>query len=220
MTVWQHLMQGDGLSRLVVLVLLLMSVATWVVVLWKVWMLRAAGPSVALSVAAFWQSASVADARLRVQGADVAQFVGPLLQAATDTLSSPAGPTLGHLAPTEQRLTRGLRDALVLAQHRLQFGQVLLATVGATAPFVGLLGTVWGIYHALLGMGGGGALALEQVSGPVGEALVMTAAGLGVAIPAVLAYNVLGRWSARIEAVLEAFAHDLRAWALAQTPDA
>jgi len=220
MAVWQHLMQGDGLSRLVVLVLLLMSVATWVVVLWKAWMLRTAGPSVALSVAAFWQSASVADARLRVQGVDVAQLVTPLLHAATDTLSSTASPTLGHLAPAEQRLTRGLRDALVLAQHRLQFGQVLLATVGATAPFVGLLGTVWGIYHALLGMGGGGALGLEQVSGPVGEALVMTAAGLGVAIPAVLAYNVLGRWSARIEAVLEAFAHDLRAWALAQTPDA
>ncbi len=220
MAAWQHLMQGDGLSRLVVLVLLLMSVATWVVVLWKAWMLRAAGPSVALSVAAFWQSASVADARLRVQSADVAQFVTPLLQAATDTLSGPTGPTLGHLAPAEQRLTRGLRDALVWAQQRLQFGQVLLATVGATAPFVGLLGTVWGIYHALLGMGSGGSLGLEQVSGPVGEALVMTAAGLGVAIPAVLAYNVLGRWSARIEAVLEAFAHDLRAWALAQTPDA
>lgn len=221
MTVWQHLMQGDGLSRLVVLVLLLMSVTTWVVVLWKVWMLRAAGPSVALSVAAFWQSANVADARLRVQAADVAQFVTPLLQTATDTLSSPAtGPTLAHRAPAEQRLTRGLRDALVLAQHRLQFGQVLLATVGATAPFVGLLGTVWGIYHALLSMGGGGTLGLEQVSGPVGEALVMTAAGLGVAIPAVLAYNVLGRWSARIEAVLEAFAHDLRAWALVQSPGA
>jgi biopolymer transport protein ExbB len=223
MTVWQHLMQGDGLSRLVVWVLLLKSVATWVVILWKAWMLRTAGPSVALSVAAFWQSASVADASLRVQAVDVAQFTTPLLRAATDTLSTPngpTGPTLGHLAPAEQRLTRGLRDALVLAQHRLQFGQVLLATVGATAPFVGLLGTVWGIYHALLGMGGGGVLGLEQVSGPVGEALVMTAAGLGVAIPAVLAYNVLGRWSARIEAVLEAFAHDLRAWALAQTPDA
>ncbi len=103
MTVWQHLMQGDGLSRLVVLVLLLMSVATWVVVVWKTWMLRTAGPSVALSVAAFWQSASVADASLRVQGADVAQLVTPLLHAATDTLSSTASPTLGHLAPAEQR---------------------------------------------------------------------------------------------------------------------
>jgi len=215
MTVWQHLMQGDGLSRLVVLVLLFMSVATWVVVLWKAWMLRTAGPSVALSVSAFWQSASMADATLRVQAADVAQFVTPLLRVATDAPPH-AGPTLAHHAPAEQRLTRGLRDALVLAQQRLQFGQVLLATVGATAPFVGLLGTVWGIYHALMGMGSGAALDLAQVSGPVGEALVMTAAGLGVAIPAVLAYNVLGRWSARVEAMLEAFAHDLRAWALAQ----
>lgn len=220
MTFWQHLVQGDGLSRLVVVVLLMMSVATWVVVLWKAWMLRTAAPSVALSVAAFWQSATVTDAALRVQSADAAQLVTPLLRAATDTLIPSSGPTLAHLAPTEQRLTRGLRDALVLAQQRLHFGQVLLATVGATAPFVGLLGTVWGIYHALLGMGGGGPLSLEQVSGPVGEALVMTAAGLGVAIPAVLAYNVLGRWSARTEAALEAFAHDLRAWVLAQGPNA
>lgn len=221
MTVWQHLMQGDGLSRLVAVVLLSMSVATWVVVLWTVWLLRTAGPSVAQSVAVFWQSASVADANLRVQAADAAQFVTPLLRAATDTLSAQPGPgTLAQHAPVEQRLTRLLRDALVDAQQRLQFGQVLLATVGATAPFVGLLGTVWGIYHALMGMGNGAALDLAQVSGPVGEALVMTAAGLGVAIPAVLAYNVLGRWSARIEAMLEAFAHDVRAWALAQTPGA
>ena len=109
-----------------------------------------------------------------------------------------------------QLLTRLLRDALVDGQQRLQFGQVLLATVGATAPFVGLLGTVWGIYHALLGMAADGQVTIDQVSGPVGEALVMTAAGLGVAIPAVLAYNVLGRVSARIEATLEAFAHDVR----------
>ncbi len=217
MMIWQHLMQGDGLSRLVVLVLLLMSVATWVVVLWKVWMLRSAGPSVALSVAAFWQSANLTDATLRVQSADVAQLVMPLVRAATDTLAAETDAATGTLAqhtPAEQRLTRLLRDALVVGQQRLQFGQVLLATVGATSPFVGLLGTVWGIYHALLGMGGGGPIALEQVSGPVGEALVMTAAGLGVAIPAVLAYNVLGRWASQIESALDAFAHDVRAWAL------
>ena len=93
---------------------------------------------------------------------------------------------------------------------RLQFGQVLLATVGSTAPFVGLLGTVWGIYHALTEIGIDGKFRIEQVSGPVGEALVMTAAGLAVAIPAVLAYNVLGRQISRIEADLEGFARDLR----------
>lgn len=217
MTVWQHLVQGDGLSRLVVLVLLLMSVATWVVLLWKFWMLRRAAPSVALSISAFWLSANGSDGTLQVQALDVEQLVLPLVQAAAaEQARSQHASTVSLSAqvPTEQRLTRQLRDALAGGQKRLQFGQVLLATVGSTAPFVGLLGTVWGIYHALLGIGSGGAMGLDQVSGPVGEALVMTAAGLGVAIPAVLAYNVLGRWAAQIESEIDAFAHDLRAWAL------
>ena len=89
--------------------------------------------------------------------------------------------------------------------------------MGATAPFVGLLGTVWGIYHALTALGGGGQVTIDRLSGPVGEALVMTAAGLAVAIPAVLAYNVFGRLIGRIEADLEGFALDLREL-LAGTP--
>lgn len=101
---------------------------------------------------------------------------------------------------------------------RLQFGQVWLATVGSTAPFVGLLGTVWGIYHALLGMSDPGQLSLDRIAAPVGEALVMTAAGLAVAIPAVLAYNVQGRAVARIEAELEGFARDLRDLLAGQVP--
>jgi biopolymer transport protein ExbB len=93
---------------------------------------------------------------------------------------------------------------------RLQYGQVLLATVGATAPFVGLLGTVWGIYHALIGIAHAGQVSIDKISGPVGESLIMTAAGLMVAIPAVLAYNVQGRAIGHIEAELEGFARDLR----------
>ena len=93
---------------------------------------------------------------------------------------------------------------------KLQFGQVLLATVGSTAPFVGLLGTVWGIYHALIGIATAGQITIDKVAGPVGEALIMTAAGLAVAIPAVLGYNVFGRLIGRIEADLEGFARDLR----------
>ena len=77
-------------------------------------------------------------------------------------------------------------------QH-LQFGQVLLASIGSTAPFIGLFGTVWGIYHALISISAAGTITIERVSGPVGEALVMTAAGLAVAIPAVLAYNIFGK---------------------------
>ena len=92
----------------------------------------------------------------------------------------------------------------------LQFGQVLLASIGSTAPFIGLFGTVWGIYHALVSISAAGSITIEKVSGPVGEALIMTAAGLAVAIPAVLAYNVFGKWVAACEAELEGFAHDLR----------
>jgi biopolymer transport protein ExbB len=89
--------------------------------------------------------------------------------------------------------------------------------VGATAPFVGLLGTVWGIYHALIGIAGAGQISIDKISGPVGEALIMTAAGLAVAIPAVLGYNILGRFIGRIEADLEGFARDLRELLITQT---
>ena len=95
----------------------------------------------------------------------------------------------------------------------------MLATVGATAPFVGLLGTVWGIYHALLGMAAAGQITIDRIAGPVGEALIMTAAGLAVAIPAVLAYNVLGHRINRLEADLEGFARDLRELLLSAPED-
>jgi biopolymer transport protein ExbB len=104
-----------------------------------------------------------------------------------------------------------LREALAHSTRRLQSGQVLLATVGAVAPFVGLLGTVWGIYHALTTLANAGQVSIDQLAGPIGEALIMTAAGLAVAIPAVLGYNILGRLIGRIEADLDGFARDLRA---------
>ena len=125
-------------------------------------------------------------------------------------MATPPGGTLEARGHTDSQLTRRLRDALhgVLAQ--LQFGQVLLASIGSTAPYIGLFGTVWGIYHALLGISAAGSMTIERVAGPVGEALVMTAAGLAVAIPAVLAYNIFGKMVGSCEAELEGFAHDLR----------
>ena len=121
-----------------------------------------------------------------------------------------ANGTLAAAGDRSQQLTRVLRNALHAVLHKLQFGQVLLATVGSTAPFVGLLGTVWGIYHALTAIALEGQISIDKVAGPVGEALVMTAAGLAVAIPAVLGYNIYGRLIGRIEADLEGFARDLR----------
>lgn len=203
------LAQADALGRAVALLLLAMSVASWVVIVWKGWLLRRAVADLSLSTAAFWQAADLTDAQARLQRFDPQQLVLPLLQAARG-LDNAVPHTLAAAGDRSQQLTRVLRDALHRVLHRLQFGQVLLATVGSTAPFVGLLGTVWGIYHALSGIGLDGPFRIEQVAGPVGEALVMTAAGLAVAIPAVLAYNVLGRQIARIEADLEGFARDLR----------
>ena len=199
MTALDTVLQGDFISRLVAALLLLMSVSSWVVILWKSWLLHRAAGDVMRSIAAFWQSTSLANADQRVQAFDRDALVWPLI---TATRAEDAG-TLASTGDRRQQLTRVLRDALHSVLHKLQFGQVLLATVGATAPFVGLLGTVWGIYHALVGMSAAGQITIDRISGPVGEALIMTAAGLAVAIPAVLAYNVLGRSVNRIEAELE-----------------
>jgi len=213
MSVLELLTQGDGVSRSVAALLLAMSIASWVVILWKAWLLRGGTRDVLRSIAAFWQSATLADAQQRLQAFDRATLVGPAVSAirnaaaAAEAGDATLGATTGD---RNQRLTRALRGALHGALRRLQSGQILLATVGATAPFVGLLGTVWGIYGALSGIAGQtGGFTIDKVAGPVGEALVMTAFGLAVAIPAVLAYNVFGRVIGRIEAELEGFAHDL-----------
>jgi biopolymer transport protein ExbB len=206
MTAFDLLSQGDAVTRLVALLLLAMSVASWVVILWKAWLLRRATGDVGRSTAAFWQSPSIDDARARVAGFDREALVLPLIAA---TQASAPG-SLAAAGDRSQQLTRLLRDALHTVLDKLQFGQVLLATVGSTAPFVGLLGTVWAIYHALTGIATAGQITIDKIAGPVGEALIMTAAGLAVAIPAVLGYNVFGRLIGRIEADLEGFARDLR----------
>ena len=206
----QFLQQGDAITRGVALLLLCMSVASWVVILWKAWLLRRASGDVARSTAAFWQAASVADAEQNIKAFDRSALVLPLLVAIKSGANGAWSGSLAAAADRSQQLTRVLRNALHGVLDKLQFGQVLLATVGSTAPFVGLLGTVWGIYHALTGMATAGQITIDKVSGPVGEALIMTAAGLAVAIPAVLAYNVFGRRIGRIEADLEGFARDLR----------
>jgi len=211
MSVLELLTHGDGVSRSVAVLLLAMSIASWVVILWKAWLLRGGTRDVLRSIAAFWQSPTLVDAEQKLKAFDRATLVLPAVSAIKNAASSTVGGTLGATTgDRNQRLTRALRNALHGALRRLQAGQILLATVGATAPFVGLLGTVWGIYGALSGIAGQtGGFTIDKVAGPVGEALVMTAFGLAVAIPAVLAYNVFGRVIGRVEAELEGFAHDL-----------
>ena len=198
---------SDGIVRAVALLLLAMSVAAWVLILWKGWLLRRAVADIARAVPAFWDAASLDGGRARLAALDRERVLLPLLDAAA---AQPAAGTLETSGQLESQLTRRLRDALHRGLAHLQFGQVLLASIGSTAPFVGLFGTVWAIYHALGGIAASGSISIDKVSGPIGEALVMTAAGIAVAVPAVLAYNVFGKWVAACEAELEGFAHDLR----------
>jgi biopolymer transport protein ExbB len=199
--------QADAVGRAVALLLLAMSVSAWVLIVWKGWLLRRAARDIERAVPAFWDAASLADGRARLLSMDRERLLLPLLDAAT---ALPAAGTLETSGRLESQLTRRLRDALHQGLAHLQYGQVLLASIGSTAPFVGLFGTVWGIYHALLGIAAAGSITIEKVSGPIGEALIMTAAGIAVAIPAVLAYNVFGKWVAASEGELEGYAHDLR----------
>ncbi len=199
--------QGDAVGRAVALLLLAMSVAAWVLILWKAWLLRRASGDTARAVPAFWDATSLDEGRARLKAMDREKVLLPLLDAVA---SRPATGTLEGAGQLDAQLTRRLRDALHRGLAHLQFGQVLLASVGSTAPFVGLFGTVWGIYHALAGIAAAGSLSIDKVAGPIGEALIMTAAGIAVAVPAVLAYNVFGKWVAACEAELEGFAHDLR----------
>jgi biopolymer transport protein ExbB len=199
-------LQGDALSATLALALLAMSVASWTVIFYKAWLLHRVSADVAHGKAAFWQARDVQQGIQALASVERSAVLLPLAQANQQLMPG----TLGAQGDVSAQRTRVLRDALHAVLHRLQSGQVLLATVGSTAPFVGLLGTVWGIYHALTGIATAGQLTIERVAGPVGEALVMTAAGLAVALPAVLAFNVMGRVINRLEQELEGFAHDLR----------
>ena len=206
MELFATVFEGDALSITLALALLAMSVASWTVIFYKAWLLHRVSADVAHGKAAFWQARDVAQGLQALAAVDRSVVLLPLAQANQQLLPG----TLGAQGDVSSQRTRVLRDALHGVLHRLQSGQVLLATVGSTAPFVGLLGTVWGIYHALTGIATAGQLTIERVAGPVGEALVMTAAGLAVALPAVLAFNVMGRIINRLEQELEGFAHDLR----------
>jgi biopolymer transport protein ExbB len=211
MSMWSLLTQGDALLRLLSLVLLAMSVFSWMVILYKAVLLHVAQRDLSLCQACLLQAPDWAQAQAQWRDGDRWQLF-PALMAAVQ--ASPTG-ALAASAAFEDQLTRRLREALHSVRARLQWGQDGLATIGATAPFVGLLGTVWGIFHALTNLAGAGQYTLDKVAQPVGEALVMTAAGLAVAIPAVMAYNLLGRRLARLDSRLEGLAFDLRALAQA-----
>jgi biopolymer transport protein ExbB len=208
---WHTWSQADAMGRWVALVLMAMSVATWVVILWKGWWLWSVARTWHAAQAAVWQASDWPDAMRRLNVFDPRAVLQPMVRAVM-TLDHVAPGSMADQGDPRWAMTRVLREAMAQVVARAQHGQMVLASVGATAPFVGLLGTVWGIYNALAGLSLTAGLDIEQLAGPVGEALVMTAGGLLVAIPAVLAYNAMGRRIQTLEAQLEGFAHDVLGW--------
>jgi biopolymer transport protein ExbB len=208
-----YLESGDAVTHAVAWLLLAMSVVSWCFLLGKGWQLARVKRDAARAPAAFWQAQSFSDGIAALRGYDRERVFLPLAQAALQAAEQAAPGALSARIELDERVLRSLRAALHASRRRLEFGLVLLASIGSTAPFIGLLGTVWGIYHALANLAAGGQAAIESVAGPVGEALIMTAFGLVVAIPAVLAYNVLGRLVRQVAEDLDGYAHDLHAFA-------
>jgi biopolymer transport protein ExbB len=204
--------QADTVIRLTAYILLVMSVASWFLILWKTWAWwRVRRASKELDK--FWSASSVDAAIAGLKPHDRENIFVPVASgAASASVHNAAEGTLASHTDRSELITRALRQKINEAASRLESGLTMLASVGSTAPFVGLFGTVWGIYHALINIAASGQIAIDKVAGPVGEALIMTAFGLAVAIPAVLAFNAFTRVNRMVLGQLDGFAHDLHAY--------
>ena len=209
--------QGDLITRGVALLLLGMSLASWMVIIIKTLDLLRYKKQIA-KAANFWNQP---DFDAAVQNLGPAEKPGapgnPFTQLAVQgreatTHHQNSKAQLHHALDVSDWVTRCLQNEIDEFTARIQSGLAILASVGSTAPFVGLFGTVWGIYHALLSIGMSGQSTIDKVAGPIGEALIMTALGLAVAIPAVLGYNALVRGNKSVLGKLNRFAHDLHAY--------
>src|SRR6201996_969360 len=205
----QALWTGGGLiSRSVLILLAIMSLASWYVILTKLWDQRKLKQSARVAEKQFWTAPSIKDGVERLKKGDDFRLV------AEDGLraASHHDGRLTDRIDLHEWITMSLQRAVDQVNSKLNSGLGLLATVGSTAPFVGLFGTVWGILNALVGIGIAGQASIDKVAGPVGEALIMTAIGLFVAVPAVMGYNwLLGR-NKVINEKLRSFASDLQTY--------
>ncbi|MBB5019222.1 biopolymer transport protein ExbB [Chitinivorax tropicus] len=212
--------QGDGVLITVFLLLLAMSVVSWCLILGRgalLWRIRQSNRDVQQR---FWQAASWQAANQLIEHS--ASPLAALARSARDGLAhhrKHASQSLGKTVSLDDYLVRTLRNQLAQQNGRLERGLTWLATVGSTAPFIGLFGTVWGIYHALVGIATAGQASIGTVAGPIGEALIATAAGLAAAIPAVVAYNTFVRMNRVLAQEMDGFAHDLHAHLLTEAHD-
>jgi biopolymer transport protein ExbB len=205
--------QGDIVTRGVALLLLVMSLSTWIVIVVKALDLRKFAVQ-GRATESFWHATDFADGLIKLGDDPANPFRALALEGREATAHHHAQPRLHDSLDVSEWLTRSLRNSIDTSTARLQSGLAVLASVGSTAPFVGLLGTVWGIYNALMSISAAGQATIDKVAGPIGEALIMTALGLAVAIPAVLGYNALVRGNKSVLNRLNRFSHDLHAYFL------
>lgn len=206
--------QSDGIIRTVALLLLIMSIITWYVIVLKSWQLVKLRKQALIAGNNFWHAKNLPDGLLLL-GDD--RESNPFLALAEDAANAAShhadGPENLHSAlNVSEWITSCLRHSINNITSNMQRGLPILASIGSTTPFIGLFGTVWGIYHALVGIGMSNQTSINQIAIPVGEALIMTALGLVVAIPAVLGYNALARSNKALLSELHSFAHDLHAY--------
>ncbi|KER69981.1 biopolymer transporter [Burkholderia cepacia] len=208
--VWQ---QGDFVTRFIFVFLLSMSVVSWFVIVTKGLANRRLESLGKRAQTHFWSTSSINDGVAALgEGGD--NPYRTLVLAGREANEQHAGnePSMQGSLSASDWVARGLRNAFDDEVARLQNGLAVLGSIGSTAPFVGLFGTVWGIYHALMAIGISGQASLDHVAGPVGESLIMTAIGLFVAIPAVLGFNYVNRGNKRVSHRLNRFAHELHVY--------
>jgi biopolymer transport protein ExbB len=204
--------QGDLVARSTLAILLIMSLLTWFIMITKFFDQRKLRLQAVEAEKEFWSSSSLTDALGKLKGnanpfralAETGKQAYEYHETNKARLSSAIG--------TSEWITESLQRTADAIVSRMQTGLPVLASVGSTAPFVGLFGTVWGIYHALIAISASGSASIEKVAGPVGEALIMTAIGLFVAVPAVLGYNVLLRRNKNVQERVSHFTHELHAY--------
>ena len=204
--------QGDIVAKGTLLILVLMSMGSWFVIITKFFEQSKAAKFAKEAQESFWSASSLR------QGADGLAEESPFRFIAEKGLES-ANKHTGLLGAVDFNTwtTQSIQRAIGNVQSRMQDGLAVLATVGSTSPFVGLFGTVWGIYNALVKIGMSGQASIDKVAGPVGESLIMTAIGLAVAVPAVLGYNWLVRRNKAVMEDVNAFGSDLHSVLLASS---
>jgi biopolymer transport protein ExbB len=199
--------QGDWVSKGTLIILVIMSMGSWYIIFVKLWEQAKLGREGRAMGSGFWKAASLKEGAAKLKATSAYRYIAETGIEANEHHEG----TLTENIDLNTWVTMSVQRSVDNINNRLQDGLAFLATVGSTAPFVGLFGTVWGIYHALTAIGIAGQASIDKVAGPVGEALIMTALGLAVAVPAVMGYNWLVRRNKVLMETVRAFGSDVHA---------